>query len=209
MTAIGLMMAIMFIMCASWVEPFLFMITIGAAVLINLGTNIFLGSISEVTYSIAAILQLILSMDYSIILLGFYRQELAHNEDRLSAMTNALVSAAASVSASGMTTVAGLVVLVFMRFKIGMDLGLVLAKGVFLSMFCVFTLLPALILAFDKLVRLTAKKAPHIRAGGLAGLSYRFRHVVLALLAVLFLGSYILQQNTEMMAVTMQYLNSE
>ena len=104
--------------------------------IINQGTNIFLGSVSTVTASMSAIMQLVLSMDYSIILSNRFKQERAKNDNITASMKTAVINAFPSIVSSGMTTVAGLLMLVFMSFKIGTDLGVVLAKGVFLSMFC-------------------------------------------------------------------------
>lgn len=192
-----ILLAILFCMCASWLEPFLFLIAIGVAVVINLGTNIFMGSISDTTFSIAAMLQMILSMDYSIILINRYRQELPLADNKYTAMKSALVHAFSSIASSCMTTVVGLLVLIFMRFKIGMDLGIVLAKGVFISMLCIFTFLPALILMCDRLIHKTAKKVLHIKMDGISTFSYRFRHAIAVGLALLFAGSYLLQDNID------------
>lgn len=196
LAAVGILLLILFIMCGSWIEPLLFLAVIGVAVLINMGTNIVLGSISSITFSIAAILQLVLSMDYSIILINRYRQEKKKSGDNVKAMKKALRRAFPSIASSAMTTVVGLLALVFMSFKIGMDLGLVLAKGVAISMLCVFTFLPGIILACDKLIVKTAKKELHIPMGGAGRLSYRLRHIVAAVFVVLFVGSYILQGMT-------------
>ena len=182
----------------------LFFITIGIAVLINQGTNIFLGETSDVTASISAILQLALSMDYSIILMNRYRQELAKGDpDREAAMTRALMAAFGSITGSSVTTIVGLLMLVFMRFKIGMDLGIVLAKGVLCSLLCVFTVLPGLILWGDKLIRKMTKKprAPkRERRSVLAALgsfSYRWRGAIAAAFVLLFAGTYVLQLSTQ------------
>lgn len=156
--SIVLVTTILLIACPSYFEPVLFLLTIGVAVLLNQGTNIILGETSDVTASISAILQLALSMDYSIILMNRYRQELQADPDREAAMTRALTAAFGSITGSSVTTIVGLLMLVFMRFKIGMDLGIVLAKGVLCSLLCVFTVLPGLILWADKLVRKTTKK---------------------------------------------------
>ena len=156
--SIVLVTTILLIACPSYFEPVLFLLTIGVAVLLNQGTNIILGETSDVTASISAILQLALSMDYSIILMNRYRQELQADPDREAAMTRALAAAFGSITGSSVTTIVGLLMLVFMRFKIGMDLGIVLAKGVLCSLLCVFTVLPGLILWADKLIRRTTKK---------------------------------------------------
>lgn len=201
--SIVLVTTILLIACPSYFEPVLFLITIGIAVLINQGTNIFLGETSDVTASISAILQLALSMDYSIILMNRYRQELQADPDREAAMTRALTAAFGSITGSSVTTIVGLLMLVFMRFKIGMDLGIVLAKGVLCSLLCVFTVLPGLILWADKLVRKTTKKprAPkRERRSVLAALgrfSYRCRGAIAAAFVLLFAGTYILQLSTQ------------
>lgn len=160
--AFGILMVILFVMCNSWIEPFLFLITIGAAIVINMGTNLVMGSVSNITFSIASILQLVLSMDYSIILMNRYRQERELTEVKEDAMKKALVHAFSSITGSSLTTIVGLLALVFMSFKIGMDLGIVLAKGVLISMLCIFTVLPFLILISDKLIHKTAKKVLNI-----------------------------------------------
>ena len=201
--SIVLVTTILLIACPSYFEPVLFLITIGIAVLISQGTNIFLGETSDVTASISAILQLALSMDYSIILMNRYRQELQADPDREAAMTRALTAAFGSITGSSVTTIVGLLMLVFMRFKIGMDLGIVLAKGVLCSLLCVFTVLPGLILWADKLVRKTTKKprAPkRERRSVLAALgrfSYRWRGAIAAAFVLLFAGTYILQLSTQ------------
>lgn len=195
--AVGLVIVILLIMCGSWFEPVLFLLTIGIAVVINAGSNIILGSISSVTQSISAILQLILSMDYSIILMNRYRQEKALHPNKTSAMKAALVNAFSSVAGSAFTTIVGLLMLVFMKFRIGFDIGVVLAKGVFASMLCVFTVLPALILLCDKIITKTSKKELPLPMGKLASFSHKFRHVFTVLFIGMFVTFYILQNNTQ------------
>lgn len=193
---IVILMAILFVMCGSWIEPILFLAVIGIAVVINMGTNLLLGSVSSVTFSIAAILQLVLSMDYSIILINHYRQEKERIDDNKLAMKEAWSHAFSSIASSSMTTVVGLLMLAFMSFKIGLDLGAVLAKGVFISMVCVLTMLPAIILACDKLIQKTSKKELHIPMNWAAGLSYKLRYALGGLFVVLFVGVYLLQGHT-------------
>lgn len=188
--AILLLLAILFIMSGSWFEPVLFMVAIGIAVVMNMGTNIILGSVSQITMSISAILQLVLSMDYSIILMNRYRQEKAKYDDNEEAMKVAWQGAFSSVMSSGMTTVIGLIMLVFMSFKIGMDLGVVLAKGVFLSMVCVLTVLPALILIFDETIENTEKKEFHIPMGLLSRFQYKARKPIAIFFVILFVASF-------------------
>lgn len=203
LAAFGIILVVLLISCGSYFEPVLFLITIGIAVVLNLGTNFFLGEISDVSFGIAAVLQLALSMDYSIILMNRYRQELKKTDDRKEAMANALRAAFGSITGSAVTTIVGLLVLVFMSFKIGADIGIVLAKGVAFSMLCVFTVLPALILLSHKLIEKTEKKerAKKARKNGLSavlgGFSYRFRSVIAILFVVLFIATGYLQSGTK------------
>ena len=203
LAAFGIILVVLLISCGSYFEPLLFLITIGIAVVLNLGTNFFLGEISDVSFGIAAVLQLALSMDYSIILMNRYRQELKKTDDRKEAMANALHAAFGSITGSAVTTIVGLLVLVFMSFKIGADIGIVLAKGVAFSMLCVFTVLPALILLSHKLIEKTEKKGRTKKAdkkdlsAALGKFSYRFRSFIAVLFVVLFLATGYLQSGTK------------
>ncbi len=158
--ALVIVLVILLIMCSGFFEPVLMIVTIGVAIVINMGTNIIFASVASMTYSIAAVIQLILSMDYSIILMHRYAQEKASIVGRASkemAMENALQKAFGSVASSALTTIVGLLMLLFMSFTIGMDMGLVFAKGVLFSLICVFTIMPSLILWSDKLLTITDK----------------------------------------------------
>lgn len=194
--AVMMLLVILFVMCASWIEPLLFLVAIGIAIAVNMGTNIILGSISNITFSIASILQLVLSMDYSIILISRYRQEKAQVSDPVEAMKSALYHAFSSIASSSLTTVVGLLALLFMSFKIGYDLGIVLAKGVAISMICILTVMPGIILMFDKLIEKTSKKEMHVPMGKLASLSYKMRKIIAVFFVFIFAGSYILQGST-------------
>lgn len=203
LAAFGIILVVLLISCGSYFEPILFLVTIGIAVVLNLGTNFFLGEISDVSFGIAAVLQLALSMDYSIILMNRYRQELKKTDDRKDAMANALRAAFGSITGSAVTTIVGLLVLVFMSFKIGADIGIVLAKGVAFSMLCVFTVLPALISLSHKLIEKTEKKerAKKMHKKGLSvllgGFSYRFRSVIAIMFVALFIATGYLQYGTK------------
>ncbi len=203
LAAFGIILVVLLISCGSYFEPVLFLITIGIAVVLNLGTNFFLREISDVSFGIAAVLQLALSMDYSIILMNRYRQEMKKTDDRKEAMANALRAALGSITGSAVTTIVGLLVLVFMSFKIGADIGIVLAKGVAFSMLCVFTVLPVLILLSHKPIEKTEKKkrTEKARKNGLSavlgGFSYRFRSVIAILFVVLFIATGYLQSGTK------------
>lgn len=134
----------------STVEPFVFLLGILFAVVYNFGTNIFLKDISYITKCIAGVLQLAVTMDYSIFLLDRYDEEKQKYEDRRDAMASAIEKTFAALSGSSLTTVAGFLALCFMKLKIGLDIGIVMAKGVVIGVICVVTVLPALVLIFDK-----------------------------------------------------------
>ena len=186
---------ILIIMCESYTEPFLFLTTILIAVLLNNGTNIIFGTVSNITSSISAILQMALSMDYSIMLMNRYDQEKQKETDKIKAMKNALYNAFTAISSSSITTIVGLLALIFMSFTIGRDLGLVLAKGVLFSLISIFFVLPALILMFDKLITKTKKKSPNLKVNGLAKISYKVRHIALILFIIAFCGCYAIRGN--------------
>ncbi len=200
--AFAIILIVLFIACDSYLEPLLFLITIGIAVVLNLGTNIIFGEVSDVTAGVAAILQLALSMDYSIILMNRYRQELQQPADRIQAMERALSASFSAITGSALTTIVGLLVLLFMSFKIGQDIGLVLAKGVTFSMICVFTVLPALILAFHKGIEKTAKRRrpretkKKTPLEWLGIFSFKYRGVIAVCFVFLFVGGYFLQRRT-------------
>ena len=194
--AVAMALAILIIMSQSWLEPVLFAAAIGVAIVINLGTNVIFPYVSELTASIGPIIQLVLSMDYSIILMNRYRQEKAACPDKTRAMKNALRGSFSSIASSALTTVAGLLALVLLSFKMGPELAIVLAKGVFISMLCVFTVLPVLILACDRGIEISRKAAPRIPMRWAAAFSYKARFVMPVLFIGLLAGSYILQRGT-------------
>ena len=196
--AFVLLLIVLFIMCESWLEPPIFLAAIGVAVAINMGTNALFKSVSVTTNSIAAILQLVLSIDYSIILMNRYRQEKSlGNCDKVTAMTHALKKASSSIVSSAFTTIVGLLALVFMKLKIGADMGIVLAKGVLCSLVSIYTVLPTLILALDSNIEKTTKWVPRFRTDGLAEFSMKFRVPLAVIFVVILAGSYYLHTKTE------------
>ncbi len=203
--AFAILLVILFIMCESWVEPLLFLFNIAIAVLINMGTNAFFDSVSDITMAIAAILQLCLSIDYSIMLLNRYRQEKQQTSNPLEAMQKSLRNAFTAISSSAVTTIVGMLALVFMSFTIGADLGYVLAKGVALSLMCIFTVLPALILMCDKAIEKTAKKTLHFNMKGIAGFGYAMRKAMPILFVLLFAASYFLQGSVNITYTLTEY----
>ena len=194
---VGLLTLILVIMCASFIEAALFLVAIGIAVAINMGSNAFLPGVSVVTSAIAAILQLILSMDYSIILTNRYRQIRERNPEKVAAMTQALSDATPPILSSAMTTILGMSMLAFMDFKIGLDMGVVLSKGVFLSLVSIYFVLPSLILSFDKLIKKTAKKVPLPHTYKLSSFEVRHRILIAVTFAIFFVASYFLSNRTE------------
>ena len=187
MGALGILLFVLLVMSNSWLEPVIFLFSVGVAVVINMGTNAFLPNVSKNTNSIAAVMQLVLSMDYAIILSNRYRQAAKVNEDRGEAMKVAIRNAIPSMCSSAVTTIVGLLALCFMSFKVGADMGIVFAKGVFLSLLGCFLVLPAMLLLFDKPIRATAKKSLNIPTGALAKFSVKCRYVI----AVAFVGIFI------------------
>lgn len=146
--AVFLALLVMLALLDNWLAPILFLTSIGVMIIINLGTNIIFGEISYITKALSAILQLAVTMDYSIFLWHSYREFLEKDHDHERAMEKAIQAALSSVFGGSATTVAGFVALCFMTFGLGLDLGLVMAKGVILGVIGSITVLPALILIF-------------------------------------------------------------
>ena len=142
----------------SFVLPFIFLSSIGFAVVYNMGTNIFLGQISYITQALVAVLQLGVTMDYSIFLLHSYEEAKPNYENRNDAMAEAIANTFISVAGSSVTTVAGFAALIFMTFELGRDLGIVMIKGVVIGVICCVTVLPSMILIFEKVIDKTRHK---------------------------------------------------
>ena len=143
----------------SFLVPILFLISIGFAILYNMGTNYFLGEISYITKALTAVLQLGVTMDYSIFLLNSYQEnKLRFPGEKERAMGHAISNTFKSIAGSSVTTIAGFAALCFMTFKLGSDLGIVMAKGVFIGMISCVTILPSMILIFDKYIEKTKHK---------------------------------------------------
>ena len=151
-------LAAMMIFMDSYLIPIIFLVSIGMMILLNMGTNYFLGEISYITKALSAVLQLAVTMDYSIFLWHSYNEELDHYDDNKEAMAVAIKNTFTSVVGSSVTTVAGFIALCFMTFTLGKDLGIVMAKGVILGVIGCVTVLPSLILIFDKALRKTKHK---------------------------------------------------
>ncbi len=159
--AIAVVMAVivMMLFLDSWIIPFVFLLSIGMSILLNMGTNIFLGEISYITKALAAVLQLAVTMDYSIFLWHSYEEHKGICSDHKEAMAVAIKETVRSVIGSSVTTIAGFIALCFMSFTLGRDLGIVMAKGVVLGVIGCVTTLPALILVLDKPLEKTSHRS--------------------------------------------------
>ena len=195
---IGVAMAfvVLIIMCSSFLEVVLFLITIGVAVLINVGSNALLPSVSQTTNMISPVLQMVLSMDYCIIMMNRYRDERVLGKEPVTAMNRAVGGTAAPIFSSAFTTIVSLLMLCFIKLKIGADLGIVLAKGVAISLVCTFTLLPALIIWCRKAIEASRKKVPVLPAASMAKFQFRFRYPIAALFLAAVIAFGILQSRT-------------
>lgn len=152
MYVLPIVFLILIIFTSSWAEPVVFLIVVGVSVIINMGTNLMFPSVSFLTNSTASLLQLAISMDYAIFLLHSYTKQRNDGLEKLPAMKAAMSKSFVSIIASMLTTIAGFVALMFMRYTIGIDLAAVMIKGIILSLLTTFTLMPALIIFSDKLL---------------------------------------------------------
>lgn len=169
--AVALALVVMLIFLDNWVVPFLFLISISMMIVLNLGTNFMLGEISYITKALSAVLQLAVTMDYSIFLWHCYEDMKNNFPDHREAMTHAIRETLTSVIGSSVTTIAGFIALCFMSFTLGADIGIVMAKGVVLGVLGSVTVLPSLILILDRLLQKTSHKPVlpdmHRMAGGI------------------------------------------
>ena len=161
-------LAAMMLLLDSWVAPVLFLISIGIAILWNMGTNWFFGEVSYITKALAAVLQLAVTMDYSIFLWHSYSEHKDLHESKEEAMAEAIDATFTAVLGSSITTIAGFLALCFMSYTMGRDLGLVMAKGVLLGVVSCITTLPALLLTFDKALDKTRHKTIIPRMAGVS-----------------------------------------
>lgn len=183
--AVALACIAMLIFLDGWLIPFVFLASIGAMILLNLGTNYFFGEISYITKALSAVLQLAVTMDYSIFLWHSYNEHREKTENKEEAMASAIRATLTSVIGSSVTTIAGFIALCFMSFTLGRDLGLVMAKGVLLGVLGCVTVLPSLILILDKPLQKTSHRSilPDMR--GLAKGILRIFPILLIIFAIL------------------------
>ena len=189
--AVALACVAMMIFMDNWISPFVFLLSIGMAILLNMGTNYFLGEISYLTKALSAVLQLAVTMDYSIFLWHSYEEQKSMYEDNKEAMAVAINNTLTSVVGSSITTVAGFIALCFMSYTLGLDLGIVMAKGVILGVIGCVTTLPSMILVLDKLLQKTSHKSLLPDMGKVASGITKVFPVFLILFLGLVLPSYL------------------
>lgn len=195
--AVGLSLLILMLCLDSYLVPFLMIGSIGIALLFNMGTNIFLGEISYITKAISAVLQLGVTMDFSIFLYHQYEAAKKTEKDRLKAMGQAIQTTASSVVGSALTTFAGFLALCTMSLTLGTDIGIVMAKGVVLGVICAITTFPALLLVCDRWIEKTRHREILPKFTHVRDFILKYRKVILAIFVVLLIPAYILNTKTE------------
>lgn len=188
---------ILLLASTSYLEPVLILLNLGIAILINMGSNILLGEISNITLSMSSVLLLAMSMDYSIFLIHRYYEKIDQGIDKIEALSQSVKESVSSISASALTTVMGFVALFFMRYTIGFDIGIVLAKGVIISFVTTIVLLPIMIYFTSNLLNKLRHKPLIPKLGSIVPFINKFRYVIFALLVVVALGSYYYQSKVE------------
>lgn len=197
-----LVLIILLTSTSSWLEPFVFLLTIVVSILMNMGLNIIKGEVSQITFSASSILQFAVSMDYMIFLLHRFHDERHKGIAIKDAMINSIILSYKSITASAVTTMAGFIALAFMDFGIGKDLGLVLARGVFLSLITVLTFLPAVVIVFDKWIERFSHKELSPKFNIISKISTKGRYISF-ILVFIFAGLFFLAQSK----ITYYYAN--
>ena len=195
--AVALAVVVLLLTLESTIIPFVILIGIGYAIMYNFGTNIIFGEISYITKSLAAVLQLGVTMDYSIFLLHRFEEERKKVDDKEQAMANAVEKTASSIMGSSLTTIAGFLAIAFMELTIGKDIGFVMAKGVFLGVISVITVLPALILFFDKLIHRFSHGTVLPEFNGLSKLVTKHYKLFIIIAILIFLPAFYGERNNE------------
>ncbi len=193
----------------SIVEPFIILASVGTAIILNMGSNVFLGEISYITGSVVAIMQLAVCMDYSIFLIHRYHQEKEITMDKNTAMIKAVKGSSLALTGSALTTIAGFSAIMIMKMGIGKDLGFVLAKGVALSFIISMTFLPSLLLAFDRLIEKNHHRIFLPRFNLISGWIVKFKWVFLIIIILAIIPSYLSQSNLDYYYSTEKMLPSE
>lgn len=182
----------------SYLIPVLFLLSIGMAILYNMGTNLFLGEISYITKALSAVLQLGVTMDYSIFLWHSYQEQQSfYPENPKEAMAQAIAATVKSVVASSVTTIAGFIALCFMSFTLGLDLGIVMTKGVIFGVLCCVTILPSMIMIFDRALEKSKHRQLIPDFPRASGFVVKHHKVFAVLFVVLFIPFAYFQANTD------------
>ena len=196
--AVALSLIVLMLTMDSYLIPIFFLISIGLAIIYNMGSNVMRGEISYVTKALAAVLQLAVTMDYSIFLWHSYKNEkLQYPDDNMRAMANAINSTLVSVLGSSITTVAGFVALMFMSFTLGFDMGIVMAKGVLIGVACCVTILPSMILVCDKAITKTTHKPVVPDFSKISKYIVKHYYIALLLFAVLIVPAFYGQRHNK------------
>ncbi|HBI56567.1 MAG TPA: RND transporter, partial [Firmicutes bacterium] len=179
----------------SWIEPFLYLAVIGVSILLNMGSNIVFPSISFITHAMAAVLQLAISMDYSLFICHRYTEERSNGLEPLPAVLAAAKKSVKSISASSTTTIAGFLALIFMHYSIGADIGLVLAKGILISYLTVLILMPLLLYSCRNLIEKSKHRQflPSFKKFGHSVV--KLRYLIIALVLIVAIPSFLAQRN--------------
>lgn len=193
--AIAIALVVMTFCMESWVEPWVLLAALCMAVVYNMGTNLIFGQISYITQCIAAILQLGVTMDYSVFLIDRFEEEKPKYADKRDAMASAIQGAFLSLSGSSLTTIFGFLALCFMDLSLGKDIGLVMAKGVVFGVLTVTIVLPALVLQCDKIIHKYRHRSFIPKFDKLNNFVINHKKVWVAIFVVLFIPSYIMQSN--------------
>ncbi|MDO4846671.1 MAG: efflux RND transporter permease subunit [Clostridiaceae bacterium] len=196
--AIVVALVAMSFMMESWLQPFIVLAALGIAIIYNMGTNVFKGEISFITQSIAAILQLGVTMDYSVFLIDRYNEEKLKTPMREEAMANAVTKSFTALIGSSLTTIFGFLALCFMTFTLGLDIGLVMAKGVVFGILTVVLILPELVLIFEDTMNKYKHKSflPHFEK--LNNFVFKYKAVFAVLFVLLLIPAYLLQSKVDL-----------
>jgi len=197
MMAVVLACIVLGLFMDSWLIPVIFIVGIGMAILYNLGSNAFMGEISYITKALSAVLQLGVTMDYSIFLWHSYEEKRANGLEKQEAMSHAIASTVTSVVGSSITTIAGFLALCFMTFTLGKDLGIVMAKGVLLGVIGCITILPSLILTFEKAIEKTRHRGLMPKFRKITNFTIKRYKLLLVLFVVLMIPAFIGYSKTD------------
>lgn len=196
--AVVLALIVMSFCMDSWIQPLVLLAALSIAIVYNMGTNVFLGQISYITQCIAAILQLGVTMDYSVFLIDRFEEEKLNYEDKRDAMSAAIQSAFTSLAGSSLTTIFGFLALCFMDLSLGKDIGIVMAKGVMFGVLTVVLVLPALILLCDKVIHKYRHRSFIPKFDKINEFAIKHKRVITIVFFVMFIPAYLLQTNLDM-----------